>query len=64
MQLVGGEELNNLPGRLVDFGFLLFLIKVAGDHAHSSPGPQPLVPVLSKGKLLNNNILIVKTDFF
>ena len=28
------------------------------------PPPQPLVPVLSKGKLLNNNILILKTDFF
>ena len=23
------------------------------------PGPQPLVPVLRKGKLLNNNILIL-----
>ena len=45
------------------FVFLLFLIKVAGDHAHSSPGPQPLEPVLSKGKLLNN-ILILKTDSF
>ena len=28
------------------------------------PGPQPLEPVLSKGKLLNNNILILKTDSF
>ena len=28
------------------------------------PGPQLLVPVLSKGKLLNNNNLILKTDFF
>ena len=27
-------------------------------------GPQLLVLVLSKGKLLNNNILILKTDFF
>ena len=29
-----------------------------------NPRPQPLVPVLSKGKLLNNNILILMTDFF
>ena len=44
------------------FVFLLFLIKVASDHAHSSPGPQPLVPVLSKGKLLNNNIFSFKAS--